>query len=144
MLYLILCIDILAVQSRAASQSPRDTGICESSFIPVKDGHSPTQVLWWGLWWMSCCTDYLILNHCVLFLKLLSIVLFISSQNGFDYLLTYSDDPQTVFPRYCVSWMVSSGEYWKSHTLITKGLTEIYSKYLKTTNVDQRALQNTK
>ncbi|KAK1332828.1 hypothetical protein QTO34_006359 [Cnephaeus nilssonii] len=30
-------------------------------------------------------------------------------QNGFDYLLTYSDNPQTVFPRYCVSWMVSSG-----------------------------------
>jgi len=34
----------------------------------------------------------------------------VSSQNGFDYLLTYSDDPQTVFPRYCVSWMVSSGK----------------------------------
>lgn len=33
-----------------------------------------------------------------------------SPQNGFDYLLTYSDDPQTVFPRYCLSWMVSSGE----------------------------------
>lgn len=32
-------------------------------------------------------------------------------QNGFDYLLTYSDDPQTVFPRYCVSWMVSSGMF---------------------------------
>lgn len=31
-------------------------------------------------------------------------------QNGFDYMLTYSDNPQTVFPRYCVSWMVSSGE----------------------------------
>lgn len=31
-------------------------------------------------------------------------------QNGFDYLLTYSDNPQTVFPRYCLSWMVSSGE----------------------------------
>lgn len=31
-------------------------------------------------------------------------------QNGFDYLLTYSDNPQTVFPRYCVNWMVSSGE----------------------------------
>uniref|UniRef100_A0AAQ6IQU3 StAR-related lipid transfer protein 7, mitochondrial n=1 Tax=Anabas testudineus TaxID=64144 RepID=A0AAQ6IQU3_ANATE len=30
-------------------------------------------------------------------------------ENGFDYLLTYSDDPQTVFPRYCLSWMVSSG-----------------------------------
>ncbi|XP_028318713.1 stAR-related lipid transfer protein 7, mitochondrial [Gouania willdenowi] len=30
-------------------------------------------------------------------------------ENGFDYLLIYSDDPQTVFPRYCVSWMVSSG-----------------------------------
>uniref|UniRef100_A0AAY4A4R6 StAR-related lipid transfer protein 7, mitochondrial n=1 Tax=Denticeps clupeoides TaxID=299321 RepID=A0AAY4A4R6_9TELE len=30
-------------------------------------------------------------------------------ENGFDYLLTYCDDPQTVFPRYCVSWMVSSG-----------------------------------
>ncbi|XP_027137981.1 stAR-related lipid transfer protein 7, mitochondrial [Larimichthys crocea] len=30
-------------------------------------------------------------------------------ENGFDYLLTYSDNPQTVFPRYCVSWMVSSG-----------------------------------
>jgi len=32
-------------------------------------------------------------------------------QNGFDYLLTYSDNPQTVFPRYCVSWMVSSGKW---------------------------------
>ncbi|KQK85134.1 StAR-related lipid transfer protein 7 [Amazona aestiva] len=31
-------------------------------------------------------------------------------ENGFDYLLTYSDNPQTVFPRYCLSWMVSSGE----------------------------------
>ncbi|KAJ7305253.1 hypothetical protein JRQ81_011167 [Phrynocephalus forsythii] len=30
-------------------------------------------------------------------------------ENGFDYLLTYRDNPQTVFPRYCVSWMVSSG-----------------------------------
>ncbi|KAI5929407.1 StAR-related lipid transfer protein 7, mitochondrial [Manis javanica] len=30
-------------------------------------------------------------------------------ENGFDYLLTYSDNPQTVFPRYCISWMVSSG-----------------------------------
>uniref|UniRef100_H3A4K6 StAR related lipid transfer domain containing 7 n=1 Tax=Latimeria chalumnae TaxID=7897 RepID=H3A4K6_LATCH len=30
-------------------------------------------------------------------------------ENGFDYLLTYSDDPQTVFPRYCIRWMVSSG-----------------------------------
>ncbi|NP_001167295.1 StAR-related lipid transfer (START) domain containing 7 [Salmo salar] len=30
-------------------------------------------------------------------------------ENGFNYLLTYSDDPQTAFPRYCVSWMVSSG-----------------------------------
>ncbi|XP_072122803.1 stAR-related lipid transfer protein 7, mitochondrial [Mobula birostris] len=30
-------------------------------------------------------------------------------ENGFDYLLTYRDDPQTVFPRYCVSWMMSSG-----------------------------------
>lgn len=30
-------------------------------------------------------------------------------ENGFDYMLTYSDNPQTVFPRYCVSWMVSSG-----------------------------------
>ncbi|KAJ7987204.1 hypothetical protein DPEC_G00336320 [Dallia pectoralis] len=30
-------------------------------------------------------------------------------ENGFDYLLTYSDNPQTAFPRYCVSWMVSSG-----------------------------------
>ncbi|KAG8010660.1 StAR-related lipid transfer protein 7 [Nibea albiflora] len=62
----------LMVLSCAASPSPRDSGICESSFIPVKDGHP-------------------------------------SSQNGFDYLLTYSDNPQTVFPRYCVNWMVSSG-----------------------------------
>uniref|UniRef100_A0A8C9SVF6 StAR-related lipid transfer protein 7, mitochondrial n=1 Tax=Scleropages formosus TaxID=113540 RepID=A0A8C9SVF6_SCLFO len=31
-------------------------------------------------------------------------------ENGFDYLLTYCDDPQTAFPRYCVSWMVSSGK----------------------------------
>ncbi|XP_059943391.1 stAR-related lipid transfer protein 7, mitochondrial-like [Mesoplodon densirostris] len=30
-------------------------------------------------------------------------------ENAFDYLLTYSDNPQTVFPRYCVCWMVSSG-----------------------------------
>ncbi|XP_006900753.1 PREDICTED: stAR-related lipid transfer protein 7, mitochondrial [Elephantulus edwardii] len=30
-------------------------------------------------------------------------------ENGFDYMLTYSDNPQTVFPRYCLSWMVSSG-----------------------------------
>ncbi|KAM9311125.1 stAR-related lipid transfer protein 7, mitochondrial [Gastrophryne carolinensis] len=30
-------------------------------------------------------------------------------ENGFDYMLTYSDNPQTVFPRYCVNWMVSSG-----------------------------------
>ncbi|XP_048876586.1 stAR-related lipid transfer protein 7, mitochondrial isoform X1 [Brienomyrus brachyistius] len=30
-------------------------------------------------------------------------------ENGFDYLLTYRDDPQTAIPRYCVSWMVSSG-----------------------------------
>lgn len=36
-------------------------------------------------------------------------------QNGFDYLLTYSDNPQTVFPRYCVSWMVSSGEWVLVH-----------------------------
>lgn len=30
------------VQSRTASQSPWDTGICESPFIPVKDGHPPS------------------------------------------------------------------------------------------------------
>ncbi|XP_078463581.1 stAR-related lipid transfer protein 7, mitochondrial [Lampetra fluviatilis] len=30
-------------------------------------------------------------------------------ERGFDYLLTYQDDPQTVFPRSCISWMVSSG-----------------------------------
>eukprot|EP00075_Anas_platyrhynchos_P010034 XP_027299287.1 stAR-related lipid transfer protein 7, mitochondrial [Anas platyrhynchos] len=36
-------------------------------------------------------------------------------ENGFDYLLTYSDNPQTVFPRYCVSWMVSSGESCLQH-----------------------------
>ncbi|XP_053320634.1 stAR-related lipid transfer protein 7, mitochondrial [Spea bombifrons] len=30
-------------------------------------------------------------------------------ENGFDYMLTYSDNPQTAFPRYCVNWMVSSG-----------------------------------
>lgn len=30
-------------------------------------------------------------------------------ENGFDYMLIYSDNPQTVFPRYCVNWMVSSG-----------------------------------
>ncbi|XP_074838092.1 stAR-related lipid transfer protein 7, mitochondrial [Carettochelys insculpta] len=30
-------------------------------------------------------------------------------ENGFDYMLTYSDNPQTVFPRHCVSWMVSDG-----------------------------------
>lgn len=30
-------------------------------------------------------------------------------ENGFDYLLTYRDNPQTVFPRYCLSWMVSRG-----------------------------------
>ncbi|MBZ3886444.1 StAR-related lipid transfer protein 7, mitochondrial [Sciurus carolinensis] len=31
------------------------------------------------------------------------------NENVFHYLLTYSDNPQTVFPSYCVSWMVSSG-----------------------------------
>ncbi|KAG9488859.1 hypothetical protein GDO78_005057 [Eleutherodactylus coqui] len=31
-------------------------------------------------------------------------------ENGFDYMLIYSDNPQTVFPRYCVNWMVSSGK----------------------------------
>ncbi|KAM8974514.1 stAR-related lipid transfer protein 7, mitochondrial [Pelodytes ibericus] len=30
-------------------------------------------------------------------------------ENGFDYMLTYSDNPQSAFPRYCVNWMVSSG-----------------------------------
>ncbi|NP_001279406.1 stAR-related lipid transfer protein 7, mitochondrial [Callorhinchus milii] len=30
-------------------------------------------------------------------------------ENGFGYLLTYSDNPESAFPRYCVSWMVSSG-----------------------------------
>ncbi|NXS95893.1 STAR7 protein, partial [Jacana jacana] len=39
-------------------------------------------------------------------------------ENGFDYLLTYSDNPQTVFPRYCLSWMVSSVE--KLHTAALK------------------------
>ncbi|XP_067107102.1 stAR-related lipid transfer protein 7, mitochondrial [Osmerus mordax] len=48
-------------------------------------------------------------------------------ENGFDYLLTYSDDPQTAFPRYCLSWMVSSGmpnflEKLHSATLRAKNL----------------------
>jgi len=45
------------------------------------------------------------------FLCRLGLTRILLSQNGFDYLLTYSDNPQTVFPRYCVSWMVSSGEW---------------------------------
>ncbi|KAL6472689.1 hypothetical protein MHYP_G00188770 [Metynnis hypsauchen] len=36
-------------------------------------------------------------------------MIFVQCRECFDYLLTYSDDPQTVFPRYCLSWMVSSG-----------------------------------
>lgn len=50
--------------------------------------------------WISVASTQPVFNLCL------------RSQNGFDYLLTYSDNPQTVFPRYCVSWMVSSGEFW--------------------------------
>lgn len=54
-----------------------------------------------------------------------------SSQNGFDYLLTYSDDPQTVFPRYCVSWMVSSGELFSSLKLVRAASNDTLYKYKK-------------
>ncbi|XP_038045710.1 stAR-related lipid transfer protein 7, mitochondrial-like [Patiria miniata] len=30
-------------------------------------------------------------------------------ENGFDYILTYHDDPQTSFPSPCVNWMTKSG-----------------------------------
>ncbi|XP_022080768.1 stAR-related lipid transfer protein 7, mitochondrial-like isoform X3 [Acanthaster planci] len=30
-------------------------------------------------------------------------------ENGFDYILTYHDDPQTSFPSSCVNWMTESG-----------------------------------
>ncbi|XP_026129219.1 stAR-related lipid transfer protein 7, mitochondrial-like [Carassius auratus] len=49
-------------------------------------------------------------------------------ENGFDYLLTYSDDPQTVFPRYCVSWMVSSG--------MPDFLEKLHTAALKAKNMD--------
>lgn len=58
-----------------------------------------------------CDSQRLICFHTPAFLKFVSLTgLFSCIKNGFDYLLTYSDNPQTVFPRYCVSWMVSSGE----------------------------------
>ncbi|KAJ6653247.1 hypothetical protein lerEdw1_009411 [Lerista edwardsae] len=49
-------------------------------------------------------------------------------ENGFDYLLTYSDNPQTVFPRYCVSWMVSSG--------MPDFLEKLHTAALKATNME--------
>lgn len=96
---------LLLFQGCAASQSPRDPGVCESPLVPIKDGHSTSQVLWWGLFVnvMQHKWPVRYVWHRFGFIVW-------SSQNGFDYLLTYSDDPQTVFPRYCVSWMVSSGK----------------------------------
>ncbi|XP_076876452.1 stAR-related lipid transfer protein 7, mitochondrial [Brachyhypopomus gauderio] len=49
-------------------------------------------------------------------------------ENGLDYLLTYSDDPQTVFPRYCLSWMVSSG--------MPDFLEKLHTAALRATNVE--------
>ncbi|KAI8483028.1 StAR- lipid transfer protein 7, mitochondrial [Branchiostoma belcheri] len=30
-------------------------------------------------------------------------------EDGFDYILTYNDDPKAFFPSYCINWMASSG-----------------------------------
>ncbi|ESO90245.1 hypothetical protein LOTGIDRAFT_84508, partial [Lottia gigantea] len=30
-------------------------------------------------------------------------------ENGFDYILTYFDDPQSAFPSFCYNWLASSG-----------------------------------
>eukprot|EP00058_Branchiostoma_floridae_P009502 XP_002594990.1 hypothetical protein BRAFLDRAFT_128970 [Branchiostoma floridae] len=30
-------------------------------------------------------------------------------EDGFDYILTYNDDPKAYFPSYCINWMASSG-----------------------------------
>ena len=32
-------------------------------------------------------------------------------QNGFDYILTYYDDPQAVFPSPAYNWMARTGRY---------------------------------
>ncbi len=82
------------------------------SFDEVRISLTKALVLWWcdnksDLIWIRnllCVSLSVVVLVCSLELVILS------QQNGFDYLLTYSDDPQTVFPRYCVSWMVSSGE----------------------------------
>ncbi|XP_030598684.1 stAR-related lipid transfer protein 7, mitochondrial isoform X1 [Archocentrus centrarchus] len=71
-------------------------------------------------------------------------------ENGFDYLLTYSDDPQTVFPRYCVSWMVSSGMpnfLEKLHTaaLRAKNLEvgiQDYTNVIKTSDINRQSSQD--
>lgn len=70
-------------------------------------------------------------------------------ENGFDYLLTYSDDPQTAFPRYCVNWMVSSGmpdflEKLHSATLRAKNL-EVgifdYASVIKSSDANRQSSQ---
>ncbi|XP_068130944.1 stAR-related lipid transfer protein 7, mitochondrial [Hyperolius riggenbachi] len=40
-------------------------------------------------------------------------------ENGFDYMLTYSDNPQTVFPRYCVSFVIGMPDFLEKLHLAT-------------------------
>jgi len=34
-------------------------------------------------------------------------------QNGFDYVLTYYDDPKAAFPSFAYNWMATTGKYWR-------------------------------
>lgn len=45
-------------------------------------------------------------------------------QNGFDYVLTYFDDPQAAFPAPAYNWMASSGIYLFFYLLTVHSLTQ--------------------
>jgi len=39
----------------------------------------------------------------------LIILSWIFTQNGFDYVLTYYDDPKAAFPSFAYNWMATTG-----------------------------------
>lgn len=70
----------------------------------------------------------LIIVYGVFWIVLSQICQFWNFQNGFDYVLTYYDDPQAAFPTFAYKWMASTGKL-PSYSLYTSWTSLCYSKF---------------
>ena len=58
-------------------------------------------------------------------------------KNGFDYVLTYFDDPKAMFPGPAYSWMATSGVYIfkKNYSFVIFFLVEKLAKHIEHINL---------